>query len=171
MALFIASRQVSSGSRTTSFLAESLRSTAASFRRLWGAQTQRSLQNFDIGGERERMPEPIIRAFGILKRCAAKVNMEYGLNPSIGKAIMQAAQEVAEGKLNDHFCWWSCKLVIARRLKFWVTSLVKSNAYCSRHGNKFKISTKIETVTYHPTLDLVNSKTLLKLNSVDIPPR
>ncbi|KAL5791861.1 hypothetical protein ACOSP7_000455 [Xanthoceras sorbifolium] len=69
--------------------------------RLWGAQTQRSLQNFDIGGERERMPEPIIRAFGILKKCAAKVNMEYGLDPAIGKAIMQAAQEVAEGKLNE----------------------------------------------------------------------
>ncbi|PNX76648.1 fumarate hydratase mitochondrial-like, partial [Trifolium pratense] len=71
--------------------------------RLWGAQTQRSLQNFDIGGPRERMPEPIVRAFGILKKCAAKVNMEYGLDPTIGKAIMQAAQEVAEGKLNDHF--------------------------------------------------------------------
>lgn len=71
--------------------------------RLWGAQTQRSLQNFDIGGDREKMPEPIIRAFGVLKKCAAKVNMEYGLDPSIGKAIMQAAQEVAEGKLNDHF--------------------------------------------------------------------
>ena len=41
--------------------------------RLWGAQTQRSLQNFDIGGERERMPVPIIRAFGVLKKCAAKV--------------------------------------------------------------------------------------------------
>ncbi|KAE8696857.1 Fumarate hydratase [Hibiscus syriacus] len=49
------------------------------------------------------MPEPIIRAFGILKKCAAKVNMEYGLDPSIGKAIMDASQEVAEGKLNDHF--------------------------------------------------------------------
>ncbi|XP_038974287.1 fumarate hydratase 1, mitochondrial-like [Phoenix dactylifera] len=71
--------------------------------KLWGAQTQRSLQNFDIGGQREQMPEPIIRAFGILKKCAAKVNMEYGLDPSIGRAIMQAAQEVAEGKLNDHF--------------------------------------------------------------------
>lgn len=42
--------------------------------RLWGAQTQRSLQNFDIGGEREQMPEPIIRAFGVLKKCAAKVS-------------------------------------------------------------------------------------------------
>ncbi|XP_020585816.1 fumarate hydratase 1, mitochondrial [Phalaenopsis equestris] len=71
--------------------------------KLWGAQTQRSLQNFDIGGERERMPDQIIRAFGILKKCAAKVNMEYGLDPTIGKAIMQAAQEVSEGKLNEHF--------------------------------------------------------------------
>ncbi|OIV90983.1 hypothetical protein TanjilG_16943 [Lupinus angustifolius] len=71
--------------------------------KLWGAQTQRSLQNFDIGGARERMPEPIIRAFGILKKCAAKVNIEYGLDPTIGKAVIQAAQEVAEGKLNDHF--------------------------------------------------------------------
>lgn len=42
--------------------------------RLWGAQTQRSLQNFEIGGDRERMPEPIIRAFGVLKKCAAKVH-------------------------------------------------------------------------------------------------
>jgi len=41
--------------------------------RLWGAQTQRSLQNFDIGGLSERMPQPIVRAFGILKKCAAKV--------------------------------------------------------------------------------------------------
>ncbi|KAJ6870950.1 hypothetical protein NC652_036578 [Populus alba x Populus x berolinensis] len=49
------------------------------------------------------MPEPIIRAFGILKKCAAKVNIEYGLDPSVGKAIMQAAHEVAEGKLSDHF--------------------------------------------------------------------
>jgi len=43
--------------------------------RLWGAQTQRSLQNFDIGGLSERMPQPIVRAFGILKKCAAKVQM------------------------------------------------------------------------------------------------
>ncbi|KAJ0780256.1 putative fumarate hydratase [Helianthus annuus] len=43
------------------------------FNRLWGAQTQRSLQNSEIGGKRERMHEPIIRSFGILKKCAAKV--------------------------------------------------------------------------------------------------
>ena len=41
--------------------------------RYWGAQTQRSLENFKIGGTRERMPEPVIRAFGILKRAAARV--------------------------------------------------------------------------------------------------
>lgn len=123
MAMFIASRRLSGGSTTTSKVESLLRfsacwrSISTSFReerdtfgpisvpsdKLWGAQTQRSLQNFEIGGDRERMPEPIICAFGILKKCAAKVNIEYGLDPSIGKAIMQAAQEVAEGKLNDHF--------------------------------------------------------------------
>eukprot|EP00897_Mesotaenium_endlicherianum_P005724 jgi/Mesen1/517/ME000104S10612 len=71
--------------------------------RYWGAQTQRSLQNFDIGGPRERMPEPIIQAFGILKKAAAKVNVEYGLDGKKASAIMQAAQEVADGKLMDHF--------------------------------------------------------------------
>jgi len=44
-------------------------------RRYWGAQTQRSLQNFKIGGPRERMPEPVVRAFGVLKRAAAKVRL------------------------------------------------------------------------------------------------
>eukprot|EP01025_Chloroclados_australasicus_P066380 TRINITY_DN9141_c0_g1_i1.p2 TRINITY_DN9141_c0_g1~~TRINITY_DN9141_c0_g1_i1.p2 ORF type:complete len:512 (+),score=75.58 TRINITY_DN9141_c0_g1_i1:59-1537(+) len=70
----------------------------------WGAQTQRSLQNFKIGGVRERMPEALIRAFGIVKKATAKVNMEFGdLDRRIGDAIVQAATEVAEGKLMDHF--------------------------------------------------------------------
>ncbi|EOA28984.1 hypothetical protein CARUB_v10025236mg [Capsella rubella] len=119
MAIFyVASRRLPGGTTATALrYATALRSYSTSFReerdtfgpiqvpsdKLWGAQTQRSLQNFEIGGERERMPEPIVRAFGVLKKCAAKVNMEYGLDPTIGKAIMQAAQEVAEGKLNDHF--------------------------------------------------------------------
>lgn len=46
---------------------------ASVFDRYWGAQTQRSFQNFKIGGPRERMPEPVITAFGILKRAAAQV--------------------------------------------------------------------------------------------------
>lgn len=49
--------------------------------RLWGAQTQRSMQNFDIARDTDRMPVPIVRAFGILKKCAAKVNIKYGLDP------------------------------------------------------------------------------------------
>ncbi len=43
----------------------------------WGAQTQRSLQNFDIGGETERMPVPLIKAFAILKKCSAKVPLSF----------------------------------------------------------------------------------------------
>ena len=60
--------------------------------------------NFKIGGPTERMPEPVVRAFGILKGAAAQVNMELGvLDPRIGKVITEAANEVAEGKLMDHF--------------------------------------------------------------------
>ena len=56
--------------------------------RYWGAQTQRSLMNFKIGGERERMPIPVIRAFGVLKKCAAKANLNYGLDPKKAEAII-----------------------------------------------------------------------------------
>ncbi|CUA71341.1 fumarate hydratase, class II [Rhizoctonia solani] len=69
----------------------------------WGAQTQRSLMNFDIGGPSERLPPPLIKAFGVLKKAAAEVNVTYGLDPKIGQAISQAADEVISGKLVDHF--------------------------------------------------------------------
>ena len=59
--------------------------------------------NFDIGGPTERMPEPLIRAFGTLKLAAAKVNKTYGLDPKVGDAIITAATEVNQGKLSDHF--------------------------------------------------------------------
>ena len=71
--------------------------------RYWGAQTQRSLQNFKIGGERERMPIPVVHAFGILKKSAAKANLDFGLDTKIANAIIQAADEVKSGKLDDHF--------------------------------------------------------------------
>ncbi len=68
----------------------------------WGAQTQRSLQNFKIGGE--RMPIPLIHALGIQKKCACQANLELGeLDPEIGELILQAAQEVIDGKLDDEF--------------------------------------------------------------------
>ena len=68
----------------------------------WGAQAQRSLQNFKIG--EEKMPAQIVRALGVVKRAAAEANMELGvLKPDVGEAIVKAAQEVIEGKLNAHF--------------------------------------------------------------------
>ena len=68
----------------------------------WGAQTQRSLENFKIGGE--TMPFSLIRALGIVKLAAAKANMKLGnLDQEVGNAIIKASQEVAEGKWNDHF--------------------------------------------------------------------
>ncbi len=70
--------------------------------RYWGAQAQRSLGNFKIGWETQ--PEPIVRALGIVKRAAAETNMALGrLDETVGKAIIAAANEVIEGKLNDHF--------------------------------------------------------------------
>ncbi|KJA29256.1 hypothetical protein HYPSUDRAFT_503715 [Hypholoma sublateritium FD-334 SS-4] len=71
--------------------------------RYWGAQTQRSLQNFDIGGPTERLPLPLIKAFGVLKKAASIVNVEYGMDPRIGDAIQQASDDVISGKLADHF--------------------------------------------------------------------
>ena len=69
----------------------------------WAAQTQRSLQNFDIARDTDRMPTPIIRAFGILKKCCAKINLRYGLESHISEAITKAADEVIAGKLDSHF--------------------------------------------------------------------
>ena len=70
--------------------------------RYWGAQAQRSLGNFKIGWEKQ--PLSIVRALGIVKRAAAEANMELGrLDPKIGEAIVEAAQEVIDGKLDDAF--------------------------------------------------------------------
>ncbi|WP_109259836.1 class II fumarate hydratase [Hyphobacterium indicum] len=70
--------------------------------KLYGAQSARSLINFAIG--EETMPAPMIRALGIIKRSAARVNKSIGnLEPQLADAIEQAAGEVAEGKWNDHF--------------------------------------------------------------------
>ena len=70
--------------------------------RYWGAQTQRSLQNFKIGGE--RMPVPLVHALGMVKRAAAEVNMDLGkLDKEIGDNIVSAADEVISGALDDHF--------------------------------------------------------------------
>jgi fumarate hydratase class II len=70
--------------------------------RYWGAQTQRSLHHFSIGDD--RMPLEIVRAFGILKKAAALVNVELGiLDPQLGDHIAAVADEVIEGSLDEHF--------------------------------------------------------------------
>ncbi|MDV7141733.1 class II fumarate hydratase [Tropicimonas sp. TH_r6] len=68
----------------------------------WGAQTQRSIMNFPIGWEKQ--PIPIVRALGVIKKACAMANMENGkLDEKLGTAIMDAAQEVIDGKLDDNF--------------------------------------------------------------------
>ncbi|MCR6499667.1 class II fumarate hydratase [Shinella sp. CPCC 101442] len=70
--------------------------------RYWGAQAQRSLGNFKIGWEKQ--PLSVVRALGIVKQAAARANAELGrLDPALAKSITEAAQEVIDGNLNDHF--------------------------------------------------------------------
>ncbi len=70
--------------------------------RYWGAQAQRSLGNFKIGWEKQ--PKPVVRALGIVKRAAAEANMALGkLDAKLGETIIRAAQEVIDGKLDEHF--------------------------------------------------------------------
>ena len=70
--------------------------------RLWGAQTQRALENFRIGSE--KMPREIVHALGVIKGAAARVNARLaGLDEKLAEAIAEAAAEVAEGELDDHF--------------------------------------------------------------------
>ena len=72
--------------------------------RLWGAQTQRSLENFRIGGISERMPIELIHALALVKKCAAKTNKGLSLLDSKkAEAIIQAADEVKQGQWDDHF--------------------------------------------------------------------
>jgi fumarate hydratase class II len=88
--------------RKTRLESDSMGNVAVPDDRLWGAQTQRSLENFRIGGQ--RMPILLIHAYGLLKQAAAQANMKLGkLDKKLGKAILDAAGEVAAGKLDDHF--------------------------------------------------------------------
>ncbi|MCW3836436.1 class II fumarate hydratase [Sphingomonas canadensis] len=68
----------------------------------WGAQTQRSIQNFPFGAM-ERMPLGIVHAQAIVKQAAARVNVKHGLDPKIAEVIDRVAQEIVDGKLDDQF--------------------------------------------------------------------
>ncbi|HYF11516.1 MAG TPA: class II fumarate hydratase [Actinomycetota bacterium] len=73
--------------------------------RYWGAQTERSIHHFSIGWPTaDRMPVEVVRAMGVLKKAAAEANVELGvLDPELGRLIAAAADEVIDGRLDDHF--------------------------------------------------------------------
>ena len=89
--------------------------------KLYGCQTARSIVNFPIGGQADKMPKQVIQAFGYLKKAAAEANMAFGLDEELARAIQKAADEVISGKLYDdgHFplvIWqtgsgWSFKML------------------------------------------------------------
>ncbi|MDO9399498.1 MAG: class II fumarate hydratase, partial [bacterium] len=91
-----------SESITTRIETDSLGAIAVPADKYWGAQTQRSLEHFKIGNE--RLPRPLIRALGIVKRCAALTHISQdNIDDKLGYAIVDAAQDVIDGKLDDHF--------------------------------------------------------------------
>jgi len=69
----------------------------------WGAQTQRSIQNFEICKDTDQMPKPIIKSLAILKKAAAKINQQFGLDQKISEAIIKAADEIINNKLDKEF--------------------------------------------------------------------
>jgi fumarate hydratase, class II len=115
----------------------------------WGAQTQRSIGNFPIGGE--RMPVPLVRALGLIKQAAAYVNAELGvLDNNLAPAIIEAAAEVADGKRDDQF-----PLVV------WQTgsgtqSNMNANEVIAGRANEILTGTRGGKVPVHPN-DHVNA--------------
>src|SRR6478752_9060538 len=95
-------RTETSGKKSTRSETDSFGPIEVPADRYWGAQTERSRQNFKIG--QDRMPMPIVHALGIVKLASAQTNRELGLlDARRAGAITRAAREVIEGKLDDHF--------------------------------------------------------------------
>ncbi|MEA2995193.1 MAG: fumarate hydratase, class, partial [Alphaproteobacteria bacterium] len=116
--------------------------------RYWGAQTERSRQNFRIGTE--RMPLPLIRALALVKRVAAEVNLELGLlDRRRMRAIVRAADEVIAGGLDDHF-----PLVVWQTGSGTQTNM-NVNEVIANRGNELMGSTRGANAPLHPN-DHVN---------------
>ncbi|MBY0384594.1 class II fumarate hydratase [bacterium] len=112
----------------------------------WGAQTQRSLENFKIGGD--RFPREMIRALGILKKSAAFTNWKLGLLPeNKAKFIIAAANEVMEGKLDDHF-----PLVVWQTGSGTQTNMNANEVIANRAGEMLTGSVKERSI--HPNDDV-----------------
>ena len=91
----------------------------------YGAQTLRSVMNFPIGDRAsERMPLPVIKAFGVLKKAAAEVNVEFGLDPVIAGAISQAADEVS-------YSWTNLKKSVFFPRSFLASSMMTTSPLSS----------------------------------------
>jgi fumarate hydratase class II len=98
----MAKAQTATATETMRIETDSMGEVAVPGGKYWGAQTQRSFENFKIGTE--RMPLPLVRALGVQKKAAALANIDLGiLDKKIGEAIVSAAEEVMDGTLNDHF--------------------------------------------------------------------
>src|SRR6185369_8921527 len=96
------SQQLSETTRKTRIETDSMGEIEVASDKYWGAQTERSLHHFNIGDD--RMPREMIRALGVLKKAAALANEQLGkLPPEKTALIVQACDEVIEGKLDEHF--------------------------------------------------------------------
>ncbi|HSE26020.1 MAG TPA: lyase family protein, partial [Pyrinomonadaceae bacterium] len=96
------SQQLSETTRQTRIETDSMGEIEVASDKYWGAQTERSLHHFNIGDD--RMPREMIRALGVLKKAAALANEQLGkLSPEKTALIVQACDEVIEGKLDEHF--------------------------------------------------------------------
>src|SRR5215210_7997592 len=95
-------RSATSGNKSTRTETDSFGPIDVPADRYWGAQTERSRQNFRIG--QDRMPMPVVHALGLVKLASAETNRELGLlDARRAGAIIRAAREVVDGKLDDHF--------------------------------------------------------------------
>ena len=107
----------------------------------WGAQTQRSLQNFKIG--KQQMPVILIRALAILKKCAAKVNYEFGdLEPEIAKNIEKATDRILNGEFNDNFplvVWQTGSGTQTNMNMNEVIASIANEALTGKKGGKFPV--------------------------------
>src|SRR5947209_18227767 len=98
----MARSKVSAPNRSTRTETDSFGPIEVAADRYWGAQTERSRQNFRIG--QDRMPMPVVRALAVVKLASAETNLELGLlDPRLADAIVRAAREVIDGALDDHF--------------------------------------------------------------------
>ncbi|OZM57464.1 fumarate hydratase, class II [Lottiidibacillus patelloidae] len=115
--------------------------------KLWGAQTQRSIENFNIGSD--KMPMEVILAFAILKKAAAKVNCNLQkIDKKKAKAIMTVCDEISAGKWNAHF-----------PLKVWQTGSgtqthMNVNEVIANRANELLKEAGIENITVHPNDDV-----------------